>query len=43
MFIDLSKAYDSVIRSRLFEALVMDLKVPPDIVRALIHLYTGVT
>lgn len=43
VFVDLAKAYDSVQRSKLFEALVADLGVPDELVRALVLLYTGVT
>lgn len=39
VFVDLAKAYDSVVRSRLFEALVAELGVRDDIVRALVLLY----
>ena len=42
IFVDLSKAYDSVLRSRLFEALVGELSLPPDLVKALVLLYTDV-
>ena len=43
VFIDLAKAYDSVLRSRLFSALVGELEVPDSLVRALVLLYEGVT
>ena len=42
-FVDLSKAYDSVIRSRLFDALAGELGIGDDLVKALVLLYTDVT
>ena len=39
IFVDLAKAYDSVVRSRLFRALVCELGVRDDIVKALVLLY----
>ena len=43
MFVDLSKAYDSVDRGRLFDTLVTDLGVDAAIVKALVLMYTDVT
>ena len=43
VFIDLAKAYDLVVRSRLFDALVGELGVRDDLIRALLLLYEDVT
>jgi len=43
VFVDLAKAYDSVVRSKLFEALVADLGVRADLVKALVLMYENVT
>ena len=43
VFVDLAKAYDSVVRSKLFEAMVTELQVRYDLVRALVLLYEEVT
>lgn len=43
VFVDLSKAYDSIDRNLLFRALAQDLGVRDDIIRALVLLYENVT
>ena len=42
VFVDLAKAYNSVVRSKLFESLVAKLGVPADLVWPLVLLYTDV-
>ena len=42
-FVDLSKAYDSVIRSHLFDVLARELGLGDDLVKALVLLYANVT
>ena len=42
VFVDLRKAYDSVARGMLFEALVGELGVSPTVVGELCRMYTGV-
>ena len=39
MFVDLKKVYDTVVRSRLWEAMVSEMDIPPDVVSAVKIMY----